>query len=87
MKNNERLNRLSQNIQDEVKSVLKGWSGCYVMQHEETKEYHVSTGIGITKEHDPWKCIEAFKNTDIYTPDECRQYANEYWAGVDMRDW
>lgn len=85
--NNERLNRLPEEIQEEVKSVLKGWTGCYVEQHEDTKEYLVSTGIGITRWHDPWTLIESFENTDIYTKEECEQYSKEYWAGVDMNEW
>ena len=83
MKINERLNKLPMNIQEDVKTALKGWTGCYVEQHEDSKEYRVSIGIGITKEHNPWTLIEAFKNTDIYTSEECREYANEYWQGVE----
>lgn len=84
MKNNERLNRLPINVQEEVKDKLKGWDGCYVEQNEETKEYRVSTGIGITKWYNPWKAVEAFKSSDIYTAEEIRKYSAEYWQGVEM---
>ena len=55
--------------------------------NEETGEYMVSTGIGITKEHNPWKLIEEFENTDIYTNEEIEKYADEVWAGCDMSAW
>lgn len=82
MKQNDRLNRLPKEVQEEVLKVLKGWERCYVEQHEETNEYHVSTGIGITKWHNPWRLIEAFKGNEIYTPDEIRKYSAEYWKDV-----
>lgn len=86
MKTNERLSKLPQNIQEEVLRVLKGWQGAYVMRHETTGEHHVSTGIGITSEHDPWMLLEYFDINEIYTPDEQRVNAEEYWRGVDMSD-
>ena len=84
MKTNERLNKLPQNVQEDVLSVLKGWQGAYVERHERTGEYHVSTGIGITKEHNPWECVEYFDIDEIYTQEEQRANAEEYWRGVDM---
>ena len=87
MKTNERIKRLPENIQEEVKETLKAFTGCYVEQNEETGEYMVSTGIGITKEHNPWKLIEDFENTDIYTNEEIEKYADEVWAGCDMSAW
>ena len=84
MKICERLNRLPNEVQDEVKAKLKGWTGVYVERNEQTGEWHVSTMIGITKEYNPWKVIEAFDARDIYTPEEIRKYADEFWAGVEM---
>ena len=83
MKNNERLDNFPINIQEEVKETLKGWCGCYVERHEITKEYRISTGISLTKAHNPWQLIEAFNNTDVYTREEINKYSKEYWQGTE----
>lgn len=87
MKSSEKLNRFPKEVQEEVLKVLKGWQGAYVERHERTGEYHVSTGIGLTKEHNPWQLLEYFDIDEIYTPDEQRANAAEYWRGVDMSDF
>jgi len=79
---NERLSVLPENIQKEVIETLKGWTGCYVYQHEETKDWKVSTGIGITRWHDPWELIESFENYEIFTKEEIEKYSKEYWNGA-----
>lgn len=79
----ERLAQFPKEVQEEVKNTLKGWTGCYIFKHETTGEYRVSTGIGITKWHDPYQLQEAFENTDIYTREEIDKYSKEYWNGVE----
>ena len=73
MKENENLKKLPLEVQEEVKEILKYWSGCYVMQNEITKAYNVSVGIGITSSYNPNKCIASFNNNDIYTAEEIQE--------------
>ena len=81
------LNKLPENVIEEVKEVLKAWQGCYVEQHEETGEYKVTTGCALTAGYNPWRTVYEFDNTDIYTPEECKRYADEVWGGCDMSAW
>ena len=39
MKTNERLEKLPESVQEEVKETLKAFTGCYVEQNEEIEEY------------------------------------------------
>ena len=73
MKENETLKKLPLEVQEEVKEILKYWSGCYVMQNEITKDYSVSVGIGITARYNPNKCVASFNNNDIYTVEEIQE--------------
>ena len=73
MKENENLKKLPVEVQEEVKEILKYWSGCYVMQNEITKAYNVSVGIGISSRYNPNKCVASFKNSDIYTDEEIEE--------------
>ena len=51
------MKKLPLEVQEEVKEILKYWTGCYVMQNEITKDYSVSVGIGITSRYNPNKCV------------------------------
>ena len=73
MKENENLKKLPVEVQEEVKEILKYWSGCYVMQNEITKDYNVEVGIGITSRYNPNKCVASFENNDIYTDEEIEE--------------
>ena len=73
MKENEKMKNLPLEVQEEVKEILKYWSGCYVMQNEKTGAYNVSVGIGISSCYNPNKCIASFKNSDIYTNEEIQE--------------
>ena len=73
MKENKVIQALPLEIQSEVLEILKYWTGCYVMQHEITKAYDVSVGIGITSRYNPNKCVASFKNSDIYTDEEIEE--------------
>ena len=84
MKTNERLKQFPKKIQEEVLQVLKSRQGAYVELNEITCEYRVSTGIGIAQFYNPWRTVEYFDIDEIYTPEEQRENAEEYWRGVDM---
>lgn len=81
------LNKLPEKVQEEVREMLKAWQGCYVDRHEETGEYHVTTGCALTAGHNPWRGVCKFDNTDIYTREEINRYAQEVWGGCDMSAW
>ena len=84
MKTNERLKQFPKKIQEEVLQVLKSRQGAYVELNEITCEYRVSTGIGVTAFYNPWRFFNDTATTEIYTPEEQRENAEEYWRGVDM---
>lgn len=73
MKENKAIQALPLEVQEEVKEILKYWSGCYVMQNEKTKVYDVTVGIGITSKYNPNKCVASFNNSDIYTAEEIQE--------------
>ncbi len=81
------LNTLPENIRKEVKETLKAWQGCYVDRHVVTGEYRVTTGCALTAGRNPWVCVYEFENTDIYTNEEIKRYADEVWGGCNMSDW
>lgn len=86
----EKINQLKElpaKVQEDVKETLKAWQGCYVQQNETTGEYKVTVGVSLTAAYNPWKTIASFENTDIYTNEEIKRYANEVWGKCNMSDW
>ena len=86
MKQNEKLNALPKEVQNKVIETLKAFTGCYVDKYEDG-HYEVSVGVGITRDKVPYKLIASFENTEIFTQDEIKQYAEEVWKGCDMSAW
>lgn len=86
MKNCEKLNRLPEDVQNEVIETLKAWSGCYVDLYNDG-HYEVSTGIALVNGTLPYNTIASFKNSEVFTPDEISKYADEVWGKCDMSQW
>jgi hypothetical protein len=86
MKNCEKLNRLPKDVQNEVINTLKAWEGCYVNLYDDG-HYEVSVCISLVKGTLPYNTIESFKNSEIFTPEESKKYAEEAWKNVDMSDY
>ena len=73
MKENETMKNLPLEVQEEVKEILKYWSGCYVFKNGKTGVYSVDVGIGVSRVYNPNKCVASFKNDDIYTNEEIQE--------------
>lgn len=86
MKNCEKLNVLSKEIQSEVIERLKAWEGCYVNKYDDG-HYEVSIGCAITNGKLPYKTVASFKNYEIFTTEEIDKYAHEVWGKCDMSEW
>lgn len=73
---------LPENVKKEVAEVLKGWTKAYVEKYDDG-HYEVSTSISLTAHRQPFKVVADIKNTDIYTAEERKRYAEEYWGDAE----
>ena len=75
----EKLNTLPSNIVNEVKRVLKVYDECDVLY--EYGYYKVMIDCVVKSKYgEDYKYIATFKNTDIYTEEERRQYYKEVFG-------
>lgn len=68
MKNDNRMNKYSEKVQNEIIETLKAYDECHVERHG--TEYRVCTGWCLKAQYGDEEVLDTFKADDLFTEDD-----------------